>query len=978
MNDLLVDLTSQAIVAAILHGTQLRRHQRARRHSRLIAASAEDVIIRVTSAVGDVSDALRAEFDGNIPLGVETLLQSRDFQELARLRAAAYRSDLDQAAERTFRLMLRRIAALYVPTRHAPKIATVLLGVLDQALVAAHSSPESRELLSTDPESVAAHIIIRQLDCLTDFADFWKTHGRQREADLREILLRHRGQVQEGTRRISPPDFSERRLVDLGQIYVVPAMSGAHESAAGLLDRLRRREPGGVVVLGDPGAGKTTLSTYLAHRLTTGECEGDLLTVAIVPLRDFEAKRSLRPLSVAEYVAERSRERLQVGASSANWESAFRRGLVAVFFDGLDELIHVPRRVEMAEIVDSFVTAYPSVPVVVTCRYQGYSEAALPRDHFELLTLRPFTGGQISEYAHKWFGLEGNAIGELTAEDSAQLFLTESMSTDELRTNPLLLSLLCILFRGRGYIPENLSEIYKECTELLFERWDLHRQVRVARFGDRLRLLLERLAGWMYAEGLNEVGVSERALLERCESELLVLKADDPESARRAALEFVDHCRGRAWVFSDASSSDSWERRFCFTHRSFMEYFAARGLARSLQGTTSAAVEEFERLVFEVSGEFMAALTLQVLGVNSDEVLNVFVNRLTHRSKPERDVAVGFLTLVLRYVDVHERSATRICAFIVGELLDEEVPLSSSLDVITDIRGDEALTSMGEAVANLALCRSENWPAVYRFLSGIVAVPTTNIKDWDVLPAVVLDAADTFLQVSGVEVIRQVEFRAVIDDLRSQLFAYVRNAAQFENCFAGIVCTRLLPSGGVAERWCGQLLNYPLWQGDCCYVNLTRSLLIEVNYGHNYDEAFILFSECLLAAAAGASELPMGLEATTGILDEVRESFVEPIDLAALPNENYRLAAVPLPVTVALVAVLYRAAVLLGHHASRLLRASLSLTVTGGDVELAYFQGLDDLHDPFSRTASGDVQVAMEFSRRLLDAVTIQSPRSHL
>jgi len=46
-----------------------------------------------------------------------------------------------------------------------------------------------------------------------------------------------------------------------------------------------------------------------------------------------------------------------------------------------------------------------------------------------------------------------------------------------------------------------------------------------------------------------------------------------------AAREFVDFCRGRMWVFSDAGTTASGERLYAFTHRTFLEYFAAAQLA---------------------------------------------------------------------------------------------------------------------------------------------------------------------------------------------------------------------------------------------------------------------------------------------------------------------------------------------------------------------------------------------------------------
>ena len=51
------------------------------------------------------------------------------------------------------------------------------------------------------------------------------------------------------------------------------------------------------------------------------------------------------------------------------------------------------------------------------------------------------------------------------------------------------------------------------------------------------------------------------------------------EDAGDAAAEFVEFCRGRMWVFTDAGTTASGERLYAFTHRTFLEYFAASWLA---------------------------------------------------------------------------------------------------------------------------------------------------------------------------------------------------------------------------------------------------------------------------------------------------------------------------------------------------------------------------------------------------------------
>ena len=225
---------------------------------------------------------------------------------------------------------------------------------------------------------------------------------------------------------------------------------------------------------------------------------------------------------------------------------AFTRGAAAVIFDGLDELVDVSRRTEISQVIESFIQRFPSTPVLVTSRVQGYEEAQLDGRSFELVRIEPFDSTRIRTYVERSFAVDGNEIPDLTPETSARLFLQEADDfAAEVWSNPLLLSLMCILYRGRGYVPENLSEVYSECAELLFERWDAHRQIEGPRLGARLRPLIERVAWWMYSEGLNEIGVAEEDLLRFCVEQVIDLKTDDLDEATSIARSFVDHCRGQ-------------------------------------------------------------------------------------------------------------------------------------------------------------------------------------------------------------------------------------------------------------------------------------------------------------------------------------------------------------------------------------------------------------------------------------------------
>ena len=70
----------------------------------------------------------------------------------------------------------------------------------------------------------------------------------------------------------------------------------------------------------------------------------------------------------------------------------------------------------------------------------------------------------------------------------AKAFLAESASVPDLRFNPLLLSLMCILYRGSGSLPGDRASTYAKCAELLLRKWDeqrdLYQQLRADHLSD--------------------------------------------------------------------------------------------------------------------------------------------------------------------------------------------------------------------------------------------------------------------------------------------------------------------------------------------------------------------------------------------------------------------------------------------------------------------------------------------------------------
>jgi NACHT domain-containing protein len=386
---------------------------------------------------------------------------------------------------------------------------------------------------------------------------------------------------------IYPPSLHGTREVALDDLYVPPRLTirGNLDSTdyGEVFNRHQR-----LVVLGNPGAGKTTLLQRLsldqARQTLSGV--GSAVVVIVVGLNEYSQELRRSPTTIHEYLSAQLASKYQVTLYPHVLEYLLLAGQVAIGFDGLDELSIVSQRRDIVKNIEAFVTRYPQARIIVTSRVVGYEHASLDRDRFVSVQLADFDAVQIGEYATKWFSLD-ERLSATESEDRADDFLRESESVPDLRANPLLLGLMCNLYRGRGFIPRNRPEVYEKCATMLFEAWDAQRDIDQLRpFEDLLRPTIRHLAFWIYSNEQLQAGVMEDAA--RQETQRFLAKwrfGGDYARAERAARGFIDFCRGRAWVFSDLGTDPQDHTLFQFTHRTFLEFFAAEQVVQDHETT---------------------------------------------------------------------------------------------------------------------------------------------------------------------------------------------------------------------------------------------------------------------------------------------------------------------------------------------------------------------------------------------------------
>lgn len=539
--------------------------------------------------------------------------------------------------------------------RQTPSWASTVYGEVDAAiaLVVGELQQNNREAWQELQQVAGTTLVLATLDAIQRHnasvlsardPESWKL-ARQWEETYRTQAVQAHGYIE-------PPDFDRKRKVPIEDLYVAPQILSGRSteqdeqlSIADFWSRIDR-----TVLLGDPGGGKSTAATYLAHGASKDATKP---VPFFVVLRDF-AKDGTEDRSFIEHIASKCSAYYQVPPPDGVIENLLLSGRALVVFDGLDELIDPSRRRELTDKVELFSSRFPLAKILVTSRRVGYEQAQLNPTVFSSYVLSGFTDEDVEEYVRRWFTtVEDDETRDV--EPAIRAFIEESAAVPDLTATPLMLSLMCILYRGQGFIPRNRPEVYERCALLLFDKWDSSRQIFVSlKAAEFIDPAMKHLAYWIMAEQSGEEAVPESALVEETSTFLQDAFESEAES-KRAAQQFIDFCRGRAWVLSEAGTTAEGEPLFKFTHRTFMEFFAAHELTRRADSPEDLGRMLLPRIASEqwdVVGQLAAQIANKNWVNGAERLFRRLLADRRRRTPENRDNILGFIWRCLGFIRV--------------------------------------------------------------------------------------------------------------------------------------------------------------------------------------------------------------------------------------------------------------------------------------------------------------------------------------
>ena len=350
-----------------------------------------------------------------------------------------------------------------------------------------------------------------------------------------------------------------------------------------------------LMILGKPGSGKTTFLKYLAIQCNVGVFQADRVPIFITLKNLAEAEG--QP-SLLEYITQFFSD-CDIGADQA--ALLLKRGRALILLDGLDEAKEEDDR-RISKQVRDFSEKFCTNQFVITCRIAARKYIF---DKFTEVEVADFDSRQITTFVQKWFQDK-----EPAKADGLTQQLRENRPILELATNPLLLTLLCLVFEESAKFPTNRSELYEEGIDILLKRWDEKREIERTQIYKNLSVqrkkdLLSKIALITFERG--DYFFKQKELEQHISDYICNLPnaQNDQEALQVDSEAVLNSIEAQHGLLVERAKGI-----YSFSHLTFQEYFTAREMVKkseseNLEMLASHIIDSRWREVFLLASEML-------------------------------------------------------------------------------------------------------------------------------------------------------------------------------------------------------------------------------------------------------------------------------------------------------------------------------------------------------------------------------------
>jgi len=616
------------------------------------------------------------------------------------------------------------------------------------------------------------------------------------KADFMEIQLRSIF-VEQDVRENPPPLELPKELLekliknekieeaDLPEGITLKEIKKAKEAylekpALAVLDVLTNPKNRYVVILGDPGSGKSTLSRYLLLSLITKEDEKlqetfDSYLPILIELRNYSIEFTNKScntfIKYLDLLGETEGYGLTKGALH-NYLKTNEKTIV--IFDGLDEIFDPIQREKIEKQIVGFTNDYPKARVIVTSRIVGYKRSTFKNANFSTYTLQDFRKPQINAFVDKWYSIAliDNHEEAHARKERINRSLDESDSIMQLAGNPLLLTIMAIINKHQE-LPRERWRLYDHASSVLIHHWDWERRIKEWNIKieyvnkDDKEELLRRIAYKMQSapKGLAGNYIHADTLQAEFETYFRERYQKNTADAKLAAQVLIEQLRERNFILCRYGSN-----LYGFIHRTFLEYFCACAIVRKFEKKHEIEIEDLKNIFKEHWGDKTWHEVLRLIcGMIDEQFVEILICYLMREPPPDKSEINATIN---RYSEIFIDINLYYKADISG-IINYDRPFSDIIKAMFDsiwkyIHIDLAIKCMGE-LKNIEIIRDtslelleKTWELVVRrsFYWGIpdediiASIKSVGkrwagreiLKDWIRLYATDLKGKDEFLR----------------------------------------------------------------------------------------------------------------------------------------------------------------------------------------------------------------------------------------
>lgn len=402
-----------------------------------------------------------------------------------------------------------------------------------------------------------------------------------------------------------------------------------------------------VLLLGQPGSGKTTSMKYVCNQLFFNE--GNLARFnfpIVIKLREFNSihkkdnsfvinnLNNILGLQLDGTDSKLTEEQIDAILERLVLQCIDSLGAI-VILDGFDEIAFANRRAIVCKEIEKLSLYLERSKLIVTSRSADFPYSIEKLTPYEICSLNE---SQIFSFAKKW-------LGDIEAANKFLAAVNNSPFADT-AIRPLTIAHLCAIYERAGKIPEKPKTVYKRIVNLLLEEWDEQRQVkRESRYANfEVDRKFEFLSNIAYNLTLSlQTSIFTKRQIESIYNKIFI----DYDLIRNEAKQVVNELESHTGLLVQAGYE-----YYEFAHKSLQEYLAAEYIVKlpSLLDV---------KLIYKLPNEIAIAI---VISSNPSAYFVELMNKINDENVSYKFIAIFLNRLLLEKPDFNQNGDVMVAA----------------------------------------------------------------------------------------------------------------------------------------------------------------------------------------------------------------------------------------------------------------------------------------------------------------------------